>query len=78
MPQIIFILDVNPTIGYARDNNKKSLQWLEATRNAYLSASKSLIGARINVEIIEEGLSTTDKAQHIVKYIKEAKKNGYR
>lgn len=78
IPQIIFILDVNPAIGQARDDNKKAIEWLQTTRNAYLNTNKSLIGKWTDVVIIEENLSIKNKANFIVKYIKEKTKYGNR
>lgn len=75
-PQIIFILDVEPTIGQARDSNKKALAWLINTRNAYLNTAKSTIADLTTVQIIEDNLSIENKANIIIKYIQGEIKNG--
>lgn len=68
-PQTIFIIDVKPTVGKCRDNNKKSLKWLIHTRDAYLNAEKSLIANWTNIILIKDDLSIENKANIIIKYI---------
>ena len=74
-PQKIFVLDVNPALGKERDNNKKNIEWLIETRNAYNIASTSLILNISKVEIIDENLTIDEKCNIILSYIKE-KQNG--
>lgn len=72
-PQIIFIIDVKPEIGQNRDLNKKSIEWLKNTRNAYLKAAnlKSIDG--INIKLLEDSLSIEEKSKIIIEYIEEKK-----
>lgn len=75
-PQTVFILDVKPTVGRTRDNNKKSLEWLINTRNAYFSVRKSVISDWIDIRIIKKDLSIESKANLIINYIQGEIKNG--
>lgn len=52
-PNEIFILDVDPRIGWNRDKNKKTLKWITETRNAYLAAEKSELLSKYNIKVIE-------------------------
>lgn len=75
-PKTIFIIDVEPTVGRLRDKNKKSLEWLTATRNAYINVTKSMITDWINIRVIEDNLSIESKANIIIKYIQGEINNG--
>lgn len=75
-PQMIFILDVAPKTGRIRDANRKSLEWLENTREAYLNAANSELNKWINITVIQENLSIEEKKKIIINYIKGEKKNG--
>lgn len=75
-PKTIFIIDVEPAIGQLRDKNKKSLEWLIATRNAYINATKSVMTDWINIRVIEDNLSIKSKANIIIKYIQGEMNNG--
>lgn len=77
-PQKIFILDVEPSIGQMRDSNRKSLKWLEKTREVYCKSVNSNLTKWIEFEILEEKLSVQDKSRIIVSYIDEVKKHGNR
>lgn len=75
IPEIIFVLDVNPETGRTRDQNKKSIEWLTKTRNAYIQSKCSLISKYSSVEVLNEELSTDEKCGIIISYIEE-KRNG--
>ena len=75
-PQIIFILDVEPKTGRIRDANKKSLKWLEDTREAYLNAVNSDLTKWIKITVIQESLSIEEKKKIIINYIKGEMRNG--
>lgn len=60
-PQKIFILDVDPQKGQIRDLNRKSLKWLEATKNTYLEAVNSNLTKLVEIELIPEDLTIEKK-----------------
>lgn len=70
-PQKIFILDVQPEVGQKRDENKKKLEWLTITRDAYNLTEKSPVLAKYNIQIIEDSMSPQEKCNIISKYIDE-------
>ena len=72
-PQKIFILDVEPKKGQMRDENRKSLKWLTATRNAYLEAIDSSVTKLVKIELIPEKLPIEKKCNIIINYIKGEK-----
>ncbi len=74
IPQVIFILDVNPRTGQIRDCNKKSLKWLKETRKSYLASLYSFLTKWVKIELIQENLSVEKKCETIIQYIKEMEK----
>lgn len=72
-PQKIFILDVDPRKGQVRDLNRKSLNWLMATRSAYLEAINSSLIKFVKIELIPEELTLEKKSNIIINYIKGEK-----
>lgn len=75
-PQAIFILDIDPALGQKRDNYKKSLKWLEATRVAYLNAAQSDLLKELHIEILHKNISIEEKIEIVTKYIKGERNNG--
>ncbi len=75
-PQNIFILDVEPRTGRIRDANRKSLKWLEDTREAYINAANSDLTKWIKITVIQESLSIEEKKKIIINYIKGEMRNG--
>ena len=73
---MIFILDVEPETGRIRDANRKSLKWLEDTREAYLHSAKSNLAKWIKITVIQENLSIDEKKKIIINYIKGEMRNG--
>lgn len=71
IPQVIFILDVNPQTGQIRDCNRKPLNWLNETRKSYLASLNSILTKWVNIELIQENLSIEKKCETIIQYIKE-------
>lgn len=69
-PEAIFILDVDPLVGRTRDNDKKPLEWMENTREAYLNVLKSYLADFIHIRVIDERLSMKEKEEVIEKYIR--------
>lgn len=65
LPEKIFILDVDPNIGWHRDKNKKTLKWLTETRNAYLASAKSALLSKYDIQIIESH-DTIEKTYEII------------
>lgn len=76
LPKTVFILDVDPVVGMIRDNNRKKLDWLSYTREAYLSSQNSLINKLTHIVILKEELSTKEKAKILIEYIQGEKEHG--
>ena len=68
-PHAVFVLDVDPSVGLSRDGNKKTLEWLTSTRQAYLNIEKSQISDFVDVTTLPADLSLNEKADIIVNYI---------
>lgn len=75
-PRKIFILDVDARTGQARDSNRKSLHWLEITKNAYLESINSNLIKQVAIELLPEELTIDKKSDIVTKYIEGERKNG--
>ena len=68
-PEKIFVIDVDPSIGYTRDNYKKNLAWLTKTRHHYLDSANADLLHPFHIQIIDENMEIKKKTQLILSYL---------
>ncbi len=70
LPDIIFILDVDPIIGRIRDKQKKTLKWMSETRYAYIESEKSTLLSQFNICIIKDKQLIEEKYRLLSEHIR--------
>ena len=75
-PKTIFILNVDPVVGWSRDKNKKTIEWIKKTHKAYLHSENCSLLHWTKIKVIDSKMNTDEICNIILKNIKE-NYNGY-